>query len=534
MRPSRLAWLMPMLLLFAAAVQGGTEDDPEITDGADVEGDVFEDYAAIDVRKVWIDHETNESIFVIIQVEGDIEPSETPTQQFTYTLNFTYAGTPGSYVARSSSSNETGGTFEGAQVTIALNRASYKPGQTLGSLFVATDGWTVSAGTSSASDRAPNENFGRDYLVGMEALPGVDYDGDGVDDRDEVRAGTNPTVRDTDQDFLDDGKEQQHGTDPLNPDSDDDGLLDGDEVDLGTDPLKPDSDDDGLLDGDEVDLGTDPLNPDSDDDGLSDGDEVFHGSDPLKQDSDGDGISDGDEVHLYGSDPTDTDTDNDGLTDKEEVDHGLDPTDPSDAAQDNDGDGVTNLEEIARGTDPNVSDQTAVEDALPGDLPLWMWLVIVGCALLVLILIVWLIILARRRDDEPEEEAIPADELEVIELVEGDPEAGRAASYKPFVLTREYLTEGLDDEALARAHERYVEREKRYLDRVHPDRDRSFDDELFRPLTEGAAGAKAAKADKAARQAEKQAAKADKLASKDERQAAKQAARDAKKGGEEE
>ncbi len=71
-------------------------------------------------------------------------------------------------------------------------------------------------------------------------------------------------------------------------DSDGDGISDADELELGTDPLNPDTDGDGLNDGDELAAGTDPLNPDTDGDGVSDGDEV-HGSltDPLNPEFDG-------------------------------------------------------------------------------------------------------------------------------------------------------------------------------------------------------------------------------------------------------
>ena len=48
------------------------------------------------------------------------------------------------------------------------------------------------------------------------------------------------------------------------------GVDDGDELGAGTDPLDEDSDGDGLSDGDEVSAGTDPLDADSDADGIKD------------------------------------------------------------------------------------------------------------------------------------------------------------------------------------------------------------------------------------------------------------------------
>jgi hypothetical protein len=56
---------------------------------------------------------------------------------------------------------------------------------------------------------------------------GRDPDRDGLKNRDEFRAGTNPRYRDTDDDRLLDGRERPTGHDPLDPDSDDDGTEDG-------------------------------------------------------------------------------------------------------------------------------------------------------------------------------------------------------------------------------------------------------------------------------------------------------------------
>ncbi|WP_152423273.1 hypothetical protein [Haloterrigena salina] len=79
-----------------------------------------------------------------------------------------------------------------------------------------------------------------------------DIDDDGLTNREEYEAGTNPQLADRDHDGLDDGRELKVGTDPQNPDTDDDGLLDGEELELGTDPLVADSDGDGVVDGSET------------------------------------------------------------------------------------------------------------------------------------------------------------------------------------------------------------------------------------------------------------------------------------------
>ena len=73
----------------------------------------------------------------------------------------------------------------------------------------------------------------------------LDGDGDGIDDTQEMLAGSDPTDAndfDTDGDGLADSAEILLGTDPNDPDTDDGGVNDGDEVAAGFDPLD-DSDD---------------------------------------------------------------------------------------------------------------------------------------------------------------------------------------------------------------------------------------------------------------------------------------------------
>lgn len=93
--------------------------------------------------------------------------------------------------------------------------------------------------------------------------------------------------------------------DPTNPDTDGDGLNDGDEIAAGSHPTRVDSDFDGLSDGDEVHLHhTDPTKQDTDNDGLTDYDEVMgtYGvvTDPTVADTDGDGLRDGEEIFGFG------------------------------------------------------------------------------------------------------------------------------------------------------------------------------------------------------------------------------------------
>ena len=96
-RGSRSLLALLALLALASTVAAGTPDRPEILDDAnDVAEDPDQpltDYGAIEIVKVWLDEETPEHFLVIADMGAAIEPSETPTQQFSYTLSITYDGT---------------------------------------------------------------------------------------------------------------------------------------------------------------------------------------------------------------------------------------------------------------------------------------------------------------------------------------------------------------------------------------------------------------------------------------------------------
>jgi outer membrane protein OmpA-like peptidoglycan-associated protein len=197
---------------------------------------------------------------------------------------------------------------------------------------------------------------GAELLAGTDPTV-LDSDGDGVIDGDEVYVeGTDPTLADTDAGGSADGAELLAGTDPLDPlddDGDGDGLSNLEESLLGTDPALADTDGDALSDRDEaVVRGTDPLDADMDDDGLLDGAEFVAGTNVRRADTDGDGLSDGFEVNTLGSDPTKTDTDRDGLRDEREVTLGTNPAD-----NDSDDDSVSDGAEVNTwGTDPLLAD----------------------------------------------------------------------------------------------------------------------------------------------------------------------------------
>ena len=239
-----------------------------------------------------------------------------------------------------------------------------------------------------------------------------DLDSDGLDNLDELTAGTRIDVPDTDGDGAFDGEEVELGIDPLGPDTDTDRIPDGAELRVGANPSETDSDGDGLLDGEEPGplsdrdgdglvaimdldadgdgwLDADELDPfgdadgdgvpnvadqDADDDLMSDGDEVMWGLDPhdpsdAELDPDGDGLSAATEVRR-GTDWELADTDDDGIRDDIELAYRLDPLDPSDAALDFDHDTLSNLEEVELGTSPR--DEDTDDDGLVDDLELFL------------------------------------------------------------------------------------------------------------------------------------------------------------------
>jgi len=119
-------------------------------------------------------------------------------------------------------------------------------------------------------------------------------------------------VGDDDGDGMSNFWEGFHGFDKDDPsdatlDADSDGLDNRGEFDAKTDPNRSDTDSDTLSDGAEIDLGSNPLAEDSDGDGLGDADEIApdpYVTSPILSDSDSDGVDDPVEL-MIGTDPTD-------------------------------------------------------------------------------------------------------------------------------------------------------------------------------------------------------------------------------------
>ena len=238
--------------------------------------------------------------------------------------------------------------------------------------------------TAKATDKAetPNTSEASDPVVvtnpkdtdndGVPDDQDPDIDGDGVNNKDEDTAGTDPTNPDSDGNGTPDGDEDadkdgipnKDESDPNGTtvtDKDKDGKPDittpkDTDGDGKPDNQDPDIDGDGVNNKDEEAAGTDPTNPDSDGNGTPDGDE----------DADKDGMPNKDESDPNGTTPTDKD--GDGKPDittpaKDSNNNGSEqPKDtdgdgtPDKQDPDIDGDGVNNKDEEAAGTDPTNPD----------------------------------------------------------------------------------------------------------------------------------------------------------------------------------
>ncbi len=182
---------------------------------------------------------------------------------------------------------------------------------------------------------------------------------------------TDPNSTDSDDGGVDDSDEADDNTDPTDPTDDIGYDFDGDDVNnedellLGTDPANPDSDGDGIADGVERDSQTEtsPIDPDTDDDGICDGPQSVTGVCDAGEDLNANGIQDEGE-----SDPNSIDSDGGGTPDGQEVNvDNTDPLDPTDdVGRDFDRDGVSNEEELLAGTDPGNpdTDGDGIEDGV--------------------------------------------------------------------------------------------------------------------------------------------------------------------------
>lgn len=160
-----------------------------------------------------------------------------------------------------------------------------------------------------------------DEIVGMKGIVPADRDGDGVLNNKDLFPDNALAAKDIDEDGIGDEWELQYfdNLTVLNPngDHDNDGLSDKAEFEAGTNPAHDDSDFDGVKDGQDLYPKNRLYANDSDGDGLPDEWELQHfllltDSDGT-QDSDGDGVTDAEE-YLQKTMPA-LDGDNDGVSD---------------------------------------------------------------------------------------------------------------------------------------------------------------------------------------------------------------------------
>lgn len=448
----KTALLLLALLLTAPFAAAGSATDPEITDAT---GDKVSSIpglgaSGVDISAAWVGEETPDNFTIYLKVDAQPVPDATETISYELSLGGVDFGgevfTGGASQTYTATGETTAFDATSSTISFVIPRSSFGeliPGQDLSGFTATATAYVGDPAIWNDSDNAPDSGSGSPYIIGSNAAPGMDYDEDGLDDADEIRLGSDPTLAD----------------------SDGDGLSDGDEVNTyGTDPADADSDDDNLNDGDEIAAGTDPLNPDTDGDGIGDGNET--GS-PLLVDTDGDGLDDWEEAQA-GTNPNLADSDGDGIDDKTELDNGMDPMDAADGAADPDGDGVSTSDEFAMGSNPFVADQEEQDDVilgtdipfeLPGDLADYVWIIVL---VLLLALIIFLIVLIVRKirggsGEEPEEEEPEDDDAADVSSLESD----------------------LTLEQIANARRLFEERERRRLDYISPDRDRSLDTPMF-------------------------------------------------------
>jgi hypothetical protein len=182
-----------------------------------------------------------------------------------------------------------------------------------------------------------------------------DVDMDGLNNREEFQAQTDPNNWDSDGDGLPDGWEVEYSMDPTDPtDAEQDNDYNGGEEYAQytqVDPPYTNYDEYYRVYGIDAETGefmyipTNPNNEDTDGDAILDPDDSwpweYDGDGGDGRDGDGKGYPDGD-----GMPPKDTD--GDGIMDWNEAFIGTDPFNP-----DTDGDGLSDPQEISRHLDPN-------------------------------------------------------------------------------------------------------------------------------------------------------------------------------------
>jgi hypothetical protein len=325
------------LAAWVPATQAGTADAPEVSDATDdhtiggiipLEG--AGQFINADITAAWIE-DSGSALTFTIQLQGTGAP--TTTTNYDYAFNFEVAGTAGvASCALGAAAPVGSGVAEPGDaatacvmggdslvlMTVPKDAIGATAGATLTGLFVEAQGTPVTNPLTVIEDRAPDADFGADYVVGSgggNGTPG-DSDGDGLNDTWEIEQFGNVTAQngtgDPDGDDLNNTEEFAIGTNATNPDTDGDGLDDKEDP-FPLDPTKPGGTGNGT--GNETE--------DLDGDGLPDAWEREHFNSTTAQDGDGDPDTDGlsnEEEFDLGTDPTLADTDGDGLNDSTDPD----------------------------------------------------------------------------------------------------------------------------------------------------------------------------------------------------------------------
>lgn len=249
----------------------------------------------------------------------------------------------------------------------------------------------VSVPADSDNDGLPDRwETANGLVVGIDDA-GLDKDGDGLTNLQELWLGLGANDSDSDNDGLLDGAEvDQYGSNPLQTDSDGDGFPDKWEadhgLDLNRDDRKEDRDFDFLTNEEEFVAGLNPASSDSDSNGTTDykqlkgktdWDALYDRNDRLLGVRHERGASFGYQYdgnsNLVRQVKLGRDSDNDGLSDLWEFSNGLDPKSPLDAnglTGDLDGDGWTNFQEYVANSNPaSASDKPGIHGTILPAIP---------------------------------------------------------------------------------------------------------------------------------------------------------------------
>jgi hypothetical protein len=180
---------------------------------------------------------------VTLQANPAILTQQNSTSQLTVTGRYADGST------RNLTASSTGTTYNISNTRIAA---------------ISPEGLITAAASGTVVVQAVNE--GTQGILSIQVILTGDSDGDTIADDLEIRLGLNPNdptdaLADFDSDGLNNRQEVEAGTDIRNPDTDGDRLSDGQEINqYRTNPLVRDTDGDGVGDGLEVQAGSDPLN----------------------------------------------------------------------------------------------------------------------------------------------------------------------------------------------------------------------------------------------------------------------------------